>query len=246
MTRKILFIILAFVTINGLFAQSGTLKGKITDKDTKEPISYATVLVKSVGIQVAAAQANFDGEYIINPMPIGRFNMTVTSNGYIPYKLKGFLVKSDKVVVQNFELSPATNDTENEQLVEYKAPLYDKRNEGNVISVDGIRVRSSKGINRDDHKKLSTIKGHISDKGTKKSIPYAAVQLFQDGNSKHDSPADFDGNYLIKPISPGKYTLYVWVECYKIIKLKNFKIKPGKIHVKNFKLTPSKSQNNKR
>ena len=148
MFRKILFVVLAFVATNGLFAQSGTLKGTVKDKDTKEPIPFATVLVMSDGVQVAGGPANFDGEYLINPIPVGRFDIIVSSIGYNPHKLNNFLVKADKVDFQHFELSPSTTAIEEVQVVEYKVPLIDKDNTqtGETITSEEIQKMPGRSV----------------------------------------------------------------------------------------------------
>ncbi|MFC2117698.1 carboxypeptidase regulatory-like domain-containing protein [Bacteroidota bacterium] len=117
-----------------------------------------------------------------------------------------------------------------------------KKNYGSkVFLVDGVRVSGVKEVNSD--RGIGTLKGTIVDKETKKSIPHAVVQLYQHGISKHESPTDSDGKFSINKIKPGKYTLYARLAGYKILKLKNFRIRSKKIHVINFKLPPSRTRN---
>ena len=53
MLRKLLLVSCIILASNVLvFAQSGTLKGRLTDKDKKEPIPFATVVVETGGVVV--------------------------------------------------------------------------------------------------------------------------------------------------------------------------------------------------
>lgn len=53
-----------------------------------------------------------------------------------------------------------------------------------------------------------TIKGTIVDKSTGQPIPYANVYV-KYGDNLIGNVCDFDGNFTIKPIPPGEYTVYV-------------------------------------
>ena len=56
MLRKLLLTALLAVAANGLlWAQSGTLQGKILDNATKEPIPFANIILESGGRQVGGS-----------------------------------------------------------------------------------------------------------------------------------------------------------------------------------------------
>lgn len=60
---------------------TGTLKGRVFDKDTKDGLPGATVLVKGTSI---GASTNLDGGYTIYNAPSGRQTIVVTYVGYRP------------------------------------------------------------------------------------------------------------------------------------------------------------------
>lgn len=66
MIRKLLFTLGIILTANLLvFSQStGTLKGKIVDKETKEPIPFANVIIEQNGVQAGGATSDIDGNYL--------------------------------------------------------------------------------------------------------------------------------------------------------------------------------------
>ncbi len=51
------------------------------------------------------------------------------------------------------------------------------------------------------------IKGKISNAASKESVPFANVVAIIDGVTIGQGQSDFDGNYTIRPLKPGKYTL---------------------------------------
>ena len=56
----------------------------------------------------------------------------------------------------------------------------------------------------------TTLKGTVVDKATGEPIPFAAVVVLSgpiDGTQLNASAADIDGNYTIKPLPPGKWTV---------------------------------------
>ncbi len=53
------------------------------------------------------------------------------------------------------------------------------------------------------------IKGKVVNKATKEPIPFAVVVAEMNGSQVGGSQSDFDGEYTIKPLQPGKYTIKV-------------------------------------
>lgn len=60
-----------------------------------------------------------------------------------------------------------------------------------------------------------TLKGTIKDKQTGEPIPFANIVVELGGTQVGGTSSDFDGNYIIKPIQPGKYYLKATFVCYK-------------------------------
>lgn len=65
--------------------------------------------------------------------------------------------------------------------------------------IQGINAQSQSG----------SLKGTITEHDTGEPVPMANVVLYFEGEVVGGSVADFDGNYTIKPINPGRYTLNV-------------------------------------
>ncbi len=73
------------------------------------------------------------------------------------------------------------------------------------------------------------LKGKIFDKTTKEAIPFANVIVESGGSQIGGAQSDFDGNYTIKPITPGKYDLKATYVGYKTVVIKGIVINSDKI-----------------
>ena len=95
---KILFLIL-FLTLTAMSAMAGTVKGNIIDKETKEPLTGATVQV--VGTTQGAV-ADIDGNYTLQ-LPDGTYDLIVKYVGYLDIAMNGVKVGANAIVL-NFEM----------------------------------------------------------------------------------------------------------------------------------------------
>lgn len=81
--RSVLFVIglILFAAQPLMAAGTGTIKGKVLDRETKEPLPGATVLVKGTSL---GAATNISGEFSIHVVPAGNQTLSVTYVGYVP------------------------------------------------------------------------------------------------------------------------------------------------------------------
>src|SRR5690554_6073614 len=86
--RHLLFLVL---TLNSVLAysQSGVIAGRIIDKDTKEPLFGAAVILEGTTV---GAMAGMDGDFIIANIKHGKYNVL---GSYISYETQ----KTEDVVV---------------------------------------------------------------------------------------------------------------------------------------------------
>ena len=94
---KILFLIL-FLTLTAMTALAGTVKGTITDKQTKEPLTGATVQVAG---STQGAVADIDGCYTLQ-VPDGVYDLVVRYVGYVD--INASQVKVNGETILNFEM----------------------------------------------------------------------------------------------------------------------------------------------
>ncbi|RLD48748.1 MAG: TonB-dependent receptor, partial [Bacteroidetes bacterium] len=82
MLKKLLFFVSIIVFTQGVYAQSGTLQGKIYDGGNKEPIAFGNVSIYQNGSLVNGAMTDFNGKYTIKPIPAGTYTVKATYMGY--------------------------------------------------------------------------------------------------------------------------------------------------------------------
>lgn len=177
MLRNLLLAIVLVLTSSLLvFSQtgSGTLKGRITDKKTKEPIPFANIVVETGGVQVGGSTTDFDGNFMIKPIPPGKIDLKATYVGYTPYVMKGIVIYGDKIQFQNVELQAQSVNLQEVEVVEYKVPLISKDQtvSGATVSSEDIAKMANKsaeavattvgGVGTDANGSITSMRGQRS------------------------------------------------------------------------------------
>lgn len=83
------------------------------------------------------------------------------------------------------------------------------------------------------------LKGKIHDKTSKEALPFVNVVLEQNGTVVTGAASDFDGNYTIKPVPPGKYDIKATFTGYQPIKITGVVISAEKIAFQNLGMAPT-------
>ncbi|RLD46806.1 MAG: hypothetical protein DRI86_02130 [Bacteroidetes bacterium] len=86
------------------------------------------------------------------------------------------------------------------------------------------------------------IQGKITDSETKLPIPFANVIVEQGGKVVNGGSTDFDGNYKVKPLAPGKYDVKVTYVGYAKLMIKGVVVNSDKTRFLNIKLESSATQ----
>ena len=95
MKRSILSMLLMLVAIAS-FAQERLISGKITDRDTKDPVEQVTIqLLKTDSTYVSGAISNEQGLFHVNAPANGKYLLKITSVGYKP-TVKRIQISEDK------------------------------------------------------------------------------------------------------------------------------------------------------
>lgn len=155
---KILLILPLFLLfIFNSFAQSDStciLKGKLTFKDSGEPVYFGKIMFYQDSVMKAGAQSDFDGLYQANYLPIGVYTVKISS---LDIKDKQFenvsiLVKSNEVLEMNFELEPNSVELQEIHIVTLRredVASMPARMTTPVATMDGMKIRGSRTRNAD-------------------------------------------------------------------------------------------------
>lgn len=126
MIRKLLLTAIVFTFSLYSIAQSGSMQGKVTDKETKEPIPFANVVIELGGKIVNGGTTDFDGKYNVKPIPPGEYDVKITYVGYKNLMVKGVLINANKIRFLDVQLESTTTTLKTFEVVDYKVPLIDK------------------------------------------------------------------------------------------------------------------------
>ena len=127
MLRKIYSIVALVCFSTFAFAQTGTLKGVISDVMTGEAIPFANVVIEKGGDQYAGTTTDFDGKYTIKPIEPGNYSIKATFVGYQTVEVTGVIVSANKITFQDVKLQEGVALGEI-KIIEYKKPLLDQDN----------------------------------------------------------------------------------------------------------------------
>jgi len=144
-------------------AQQGRLMGTVTDGDG-EPVSFANIVVELGGAQIAGATSDFDGNYDINPIPPGTYELKATFVGYNPFVMRGVIITANKITQQNIKMTSGSIDLDAVEVIDYKVPLIskDQTQTGATVTADEIAklpTRSAEAV-------AATVGGVYSDGGS--------------------------------------------------------------------------------
>ena len=144
-----LAVVLATFTMT--MAQSqGRLKGKITD-ETGETVPFANVIVEKGGSQVGGASSDFDGNYDINPIPPGTYDLKASCIGYNAFVLKNIVIPANKITFYDIKMASGAIKIDEVVVIDYEIPLISKDNTQSGASITSeeiakLPVRSAEGV----------------------------------------------------------------------------------------------------
>ncbi len=128
MYRTIIFAALIFILSGILSAQTGTLRGKITDHETGEELIGATVIL--VGTSIGAA-ADLDGNFTVTNLEPGIYEFTCQFISYNPQIIKDIVILADEVTSLDFTLGSVSMGLE-EVVISAKAT---NRSEASMLAI---------------------------------------------------------------------------------------------------------------
>jgi len=146
MSKKITLIVFGLLVGLGLQAQTGTIAGKVQDKKSGETLFNAGISVEGG----KGTYADFDGNYSLQGIPVGTYNIVVQYVGYQKTTISGVKVNPGKTTVLNILLEPASD-----QLAEITVTAEAVRN--SVQAIQLTQKRSAivlEGVSSEQIRKL--------------------------------------------------------------------------------------------
>lgn len=116
MFKNYLFLIVLMLDLSIVIAQDEknnefiifqTIRGNIIDSDAEYPLIGSNVMLK-VGDEIKGATSDINGDYRIEDVPVGKYNIKASYLGYEDVVLMNIVVTSAKEVILNIELKEST------------------------------------------------------------------------------------------------------------------------------------------
>ena len=137
------------------FAQTGELKGTITDRITKEPIPFANIVLESTN---QGTTSDFDGNFSLTNITPGIYTVLSSVVGYQKVAIAEVSIGSTKPIFLNIEL---TESVERLETVEIRADPFRESAESPVSlrTINTTEIMRNPGGNRDISKVIQSLPG---------------------------------------------------------------------------------------
>ncbi len=106
-TKERVLVVISILLISArslLAAGSGSIRGKVMDRETREPLPGATVMIKGTSL---GAASNLNGEYMIPVAPVGNQTLAISYVGYVSTTVE-VAVLENREVAKDILLEPTT------------------------------------------------------------------------------------------------------------------------------------------
>lgn len=125
---------------------SGAIRGRVYDAETKEVLPFANVSLHQNNALTAGTTTDFDGQYLIKPIPAGNYDLLIKYVGYQPTKIEDVWIGANKITFQDIHLNQGAA-LEEMEVIAYSVPLIrkDGGSSGGSISRKKIRRMPSRG-----------------------------------------------------------------------------------------------------
>jgi len=125
-----IILVISFLIIGAANLQAQSLRGIITDKDTGNPISMASILVKNGSTFIQSTSSDEDGNYIINLLPPGHYMVEFSFIRCLTRNISDVIISPSQISLLNISLLDIFNTTECffPFIEKYESPLINPYN----------------------------------------------------------------------------------------------------------------------
>lgn len=137
------FVCIIIFSSSNLFSQqlTQTVRGVVTDKDTKTPLIGVNVIILNT-LPLIGATTDANGEFLLKKVPVGRRDLQVTYVGYKNLMINNIEINSGKEVVLNLNIEEDITSLKEVAVTAYKNKTQGQ-NEMSTISSRTFSVEES-------------------------------------------------------------------------------------------------------
>src|SRR5210317_223205 len=127
---------------------SGTLQGKVLDKDTKEELPFVNVVLEVGGSQEGGTSSNIDGKYVIKPIPPGKYDIRASFIGYKEVLIRGVQINANQTRFFDIEMTSSAEQLDEVVIIDYVVPLIDKDKtvSGGTVTQEEIQKMPNRNV----------------------------------------------------------------------------------------------------
>ncbi len=142
------------LTLN-IFAQSGQIKGRISDASNNEPVPFANIIVDGTTL---GSTSDFDGNFTITGLQPGYIKLKVSYVGYLTKISGDVLVSNNNIPFIEIALESTSSEL---QEVEVKINFLEKKDEAplSMQSIGVKEIEGNPGSNRDISRVIQSFPG---------------------------------------------------------------------------------------
>lgn len=153
--NKFLYLIALLSCTLGLWAQKGTIKGRVSNAKNNEPLEFATIQIQGTTI---GATANLEGVFTITGVTPGFVRLLVNMVGFEPTLSEEIQVQGNQTTFIDIEV-PESSTTLREVLVRPNLTIKRAESPLSVQTLGIQQIEKSAGANRDVSKLVQTLPG---------------------------------------------------------------------------------------
>jgi hypothetical protein len=123
------------------FSQTGSLKGKIIDSKTQEPLPFASIVIENNGKNYGGTTSDEVGQYTIKPIPIGKYTIKAAYMDYKLFVYEDIVIGEDQVKIFDIKMENKREKAFNVEPYQH-LPLIERVNKTDTFKRTLKRMKS--------------------------------------------------------------------------------------------------------
>ena len=164
--KTILLVLTTILVPAALWSQSGSVKGKVVDEISKDPVAFANIIISGTTI---GASTDIDGNFTITNTPLGYVRLEVTAVGFKRGISPDVYVTNNKVPYVEIGLEKTSTQLD-EVVIESAAFESSEESPLSVQTIGVEEIERNPGGNRDISKAIQSLPGVASLPGFRNDI----------------------------------------------------------------------------
>ncbi|MEN8226457.1 MAG: von Willebrand factor type A domain-containing protein, partial [Bacteroidota bacterium] len=146
--RTLLLILTIVLPLISAGQTSGTLQGKVTDKQTKDELAFVNIVLEQNGEQIGGASSDISGKYKIAGIVPGKYDVRASFIGYTEVLIRGIQINANQIRFFDIEMQQSAELLDECVVVDYIVPLIDKDRtvSGGTVTMHEIQKMPNRSV----------------------------------------------------------------------------------------------------